>query len=100
MPASRRATRVRQRNRYRAGKPAIPLRKGPKVSLHLTRSSSSAVAVLALARKSLLALNKEVVKNASPRFSPDGQRLALDPDSGADLWTLPLDVSDPEHPKP
>jgi Tol biopolymer transport system component/predicted Ser/Thr protein kinase len=36
-------------------------------------------------------------------FFPGGRRLAyteLDPDSGADLWTLPLDVSDPEHPKP
>ena len=36
-------------------------------------------------------------------FFPDGRRLAyyeLDPDSGCDLWTLPLDVSDPDHPKP
>src|SRR5262249_13839679 len=36
-------------------------------------------------------------------FSPDGQRLAFDElgmDTGFDLWTLPLDVSDPEHPKP
>ena len=36
-------------------------------------------------------------------FFPDGRRLAyfvLDPDSGRDLWTLPLDVSDPDHPKP
>ena len=36
-------------------------------------------------------------------FFPDGQRLAyfeLDPDNGWDLWTLALDVSDPDHPKP
>jgi serine/threonine-protein kinase len=36
-------------------------------------------------------------------FFPDRRRLAyfeLDPDSGWDLWTLPLDVSDPDHPKP
>ena len=36
-------------------------------------------------------------------FSPDGTRLALAEgggDTGLDLWTLPLDVSDPEHPKP
>jgi Tol biopolymer transport system component len=35
-------------------------------------------------------------------FSPDGQRLAFaeSVDTGFDLWTLPLDVSDPEHPKP
>jgi serine/threonine-protein kinase len=36
-------------------------------------------------------------------FFPDGQRLAyqeLDPDSGFDLWTLALDTTDPDHPKP
>jgi serine/threonine-protein kinase len=36
-------------------------------------------------------------------FFPDGRRLAfheLDPDTGWDLWTLGLDVSDPDHPKP
>ena len=36
-------------------------------------------------------------------FSPDGRRLAyLDvaPDTYADSWTLPLDLTDPEHPKP
>src|SRR5262249_23616951 len=35
-------------------------------------------------------------------FSPDGKTLAyveLTPESGMDLWTLPLDLSDPEHPK-
>jgi hypothetical protein len=34
-------------------------------------------------------------------FSPDGKRLAFseqDAETGWDLWTLPLDTSDPEHP--
>ena len=36
-------------------------------------------------------------------FFPDGRRLAfdeIDPKTGNDLWTLPLDASDPDHPKP
>jgi Tol biopolymer transport system component len=36
-------------------------------------------------------------------FSPDGRRLAFQetsPETRADLWTLPLDTSDPDHPKP
>jgi serine/threonine-protein kinase len=36
-------------------------------------------------------------------LSPDGRRLAyteLSPNNATDLWTLPLDLSDPEHPKP
>jgi len=36
-------------------------------------------------------------------FSPDGKRLAFaedSPETGRDLWTLPLDLSDPEQPKP
>jgi hypothetical protein len=36
-------------------------------------------------------------------FSPDGRRLAyqeLKPEGDMDLWTLPLDSGDPEHPKP
>jgi dipeptidyl aminopeptidase/acylaminoacyl peptidase len=36
-------------------------------------------------------------------FSPDGKRLAFAEsgvDTGFGLWTLPLDVSDPDHPKP
>jgi Tol biopolymer transport system component/predicted Ser/Thr protein kinase len=35
-------------------------------------------------------------------FTPDGRRLAyfeIDPETGNDLWTLPIDISDPEHPK-
>jgi len=37
-------------------------------------------------------------------FSPDGRRLAFDDNvtrvAGVEIWTLPLDLSDPEHPKP
>jgi Tol biopolymer transport system component len=36
-------------------------------------------------------------------FSPDGKHLAFAEqavDTSLDLWTLPLDLSDPEHPKP
>jgi len=36
-------------------------------------------------------------------FSPDGRHLAyheLGPDTGDDIWTLPLDLTDPDHPKP
>ena len=36
-------------------------------------------------------------------LSPDGRRVAFtqqDPNTGMDLWTLPLDLSDPDHPKP
>jgi serine/threonine-protein kinase len=36
-------------------------------------------------------------------FTPDGKRLAyteLSPETGGDIWTLPLDISDPEHPRP
>lgn len=36
-------------------------------------------------------------------FSKDSNRLlyaAASPDTGVDLWTLPVDLSDPEHPKP
>jgi len=44
-------------------------------------------------------------KNVIPPsgFSPDGRRLAYQenkPSGDFDLWTLPLDTSDPEHPKP
>jgi serine/threonine-protein kinase len=36
-------------------------------------------------------------------FSPDGRRLAyyvLSPETRNDIWTIALDLSDPEHPKP
>jgi Tol biopolymer transport system component/predicted Ser/Thr protein kinase len=39
----------------------------------------------------------------SSSFSPDGRRLAYyeqAPQTGGDAWTLPLDLTDPEHPKP
>ena len=35
-------------------------------------------------------------------FSPDGRRLAYyegNPKTGADIWTITLDTSDPDHPK-
>jgi serine/threonine-protein kinase len=35
-------------------------------------------------------------------FSPDGRRLAYhqqDPETSLNLWTLPLDITDPDHPK-
>ena len=35
-------------------------------------------------------------------FSSDGRRLAcheINPETGYDLWTVPLDTSDPDHPK-
>ena len=40
---------------------------------------------------------------APSSFSPDGRRLAffeMTPETGSDIWTLPLDMSDPDHPKP
>lgn len=36
-------------------------------------------------------------------ISPDGRNLAYtgqNPETSSDLWVLPLDTSDPEHPKP
>jgi len=36
-------------------------------------------------------------------ISPDGKRLAFfeqSPETGSDIWTLPLDLTDPDHPKP
>jgi Tol biopolymer transport system component len=36
-------------------------------------------------------------------LSPDGRRLVYresDPETGQDLWTLPLDITDPDHPRP
>jgi Tol biopolymer transport system component len=35
-------------------------------------------------------------------FSPDGRRLAYmesNPETGLDIWTLPLEIADPDHPK-
>jgi serine/threonine-protein kinase len=40
--------------------------------------------------------------NVPHSFSPDGRRLAfhqLHPETNMDIWTLPLDTSDPDHPK-
>jgi len=52
------------------------------------------------APESLLASDRPVVPWS---FSPDGRRLAyfqIDPETGYDIWTLPIDMSDPAHPKP
>jgi Tol biopolymer transport system component/tRNA A-37 threonylcarbamoyl transferase component Bud32 len=52
------------------------------------------------APESLLPSDRPVVPWS---FSPDGRRLAyfqIDPQTGYDLWTLPIDTSDPAHPKP
>jgi len=40
---------------------------------------------------------------AASSFSPDGHRLAyteIDPVTGTDIWILPLDLRDPDHPVP
>src|SRR5437667_8042411 len=40
---------------------------------------------------------------APSSFSPDGRRLAFqegNADTWLDIWTLPLDMTDPDHPKP
>jgi predicted Ser/Thr protein kinase len=46
----------------------------------------------------------EAGANRAPwSFSPDGHWLAYretSPETGQDLWTLPLDLTDPDHPKP
>src|SRR5260370_10667046 len=48
---------------------------------------------------------EHLLKTESPvyprSFSPDGKRLAYaeaNPETGADIWTLPLEGSDPDHP--
>jgi serine/threonine-protein kinase len=49
----------------------------------------------------LLMESKDVLWPAS--FSPDGRRLAFVQrtlETGFDVWTLPLDISDPDRPKP
>ena len=50
----------------------------------------------------LLLDNKDVSR--TPRsFSPDGRRLAYEESgraTGYDIWILPLDLTDPDHPKP
>jgi Tol biopolymer transport system component/predicted Ser/Thr protein kinase len=48
----------------------------------------------------LLVSRNNVLPNS---FSPDGRRLAyqeVNPERGQDIWTLPLDLGDPDHPKP
>ena len=59
-------------------------------SLQWIRADGSGEAQLLLERK-----NESVPRS----FSPDGRRLAFE-DRSTDIWTLPLDVGDPERPKP
>jgi hypothetical protein len=48
-------------------------------------------------------MERQIDGNPSPwSFSPDGRRLAYQertPETGFDIWTVPLDLTDPEHPK-
>lgn len=65
-----------------------------KFSLHWIRADGAGEAQLLLESKNSL---------GPYSFSPDGKRLAYsqqNAETGSDLWTLPLDTSDPEHPKP
>ncbi len=50
---------------------------------------------------------QKLLESANPlfpdSFSPDGRRLSydeLDPSTSMGIWTLPMDLSDPDHPKP
>ncbi|SPF39809.1 Serine/threonine protein kinase (fragment) [Candidatus Sulfopaludibacter sp. SbA4] len=50
--------------------------------------------------RKLLESNTALVTSS---MSPDGRRVAyyqVSADTGSDIWTLPLDLSDPENPKP
>jgi serine/threonine-protein kinase len=63
-----------------------------KGSLQWIRADGAGEAQLLLER------NKKVEAYS---FSPDGKRVAFseqNAETGSDLWTLPLDTSDPEHP--
>jgi serine/threonine-protein kinase len=65
-----------------------------RYSLHWIRADGAGEA------QPLLESNGEL---APYSFSPDGKRLAFaerDVEARLHLWTLPLDVGDPEHPKP
>jgi Tol biopolymer transport system component len=74
---------------------------------HITFGSTSAGYALSWIRSDgagtaerLLESHNNVVPYS---FSPDGLRLAymeISPKTGFDIWTLPLDTSDPDHPKP
>jgi serine/threonine-protein kinase len=51
----------------------------------------------------LLARDPAVTTRVPYSFSPDGTRLSyyqLTPETSADIWTMTLDLWDPEHPKP
>jgi WD40 repeat protein len=51
----------------------------------------------------LLAKDSAVTTTVPYSFSPDGRRLSyyhLSPETGGDIWTMTLDLTDPDHPKP
>lgn len=63
-------------------------------SLQWTRADGSGAA------QSLLTSENELVPYS---FSPDGKRLSFEErnaQTGLDIFTLPLELSEPEHPKP
>jgi serine/threonine-protein kinase len=71
------------------------------------RSISSAGISLSWVRADGAGETQQLLKSSNNvfaySFSPDGRRLAYNetnPDTGQDIWTLPLDLSDPDHPKP
>jgi serine/threonine-protein kinase len=73
---------------------AFRMQQGADIHLDWIRSDSGGQEQTLLTSKTDLRLYS---------FSPDGKRLAYAenaPDTGFDIYTLPLDVSDPEHPKP
>jgi dipeptidyl aminopeptidase/acylaminoacyl peptidase len=46
---------------------------------------------------------KSTINSTPWSFSPDGRRLAYherNPETTNDIWTLPLDLTDPDHPQP
>ena len=62
--------------------------------IYWVRSDGASASVQLMESKDILAPHS---------FSPDGKRLAYFDSGGetqGDLWTLPIDWSDPEHPKP
>jgi Tol biopolymer transport system component len=71
------------------------------------RSRSNAGSSIVWIRSDGSGEGQKLLESANPlfpdSFSPDGRHLAydeLDPITSMGIWTLPLDLSDPDHPKP